>query len=119
MPKQSGFLQRQQQIQNNVMRAAETLAKQYMLDTLQIAANRAFGFGYDRQLVLLEVWEQVRKEYKAALDPKNPEADVAQEHMDRAISEIIAGRCDMIPFAERYPELRKLSYEPKGGKGKK
>ena len=78
MPKQSGFLQRQQQIQNNVMRAAETLAKQYMLDTLQIAANRAFGFGYDRQLALLDVWESVRREYKAALDPKDPEADVAQ-----------------------------------------
>ena len=110
MPKQSGFLQRQQQIQNNVMRAAETLAKQYMLDTLQIAANRAFGFGYDRQLALLDVWESVRREYKAALDPKDPEADVAQEHMDRALREIVKDHQPFFPFQERYPELKKIKY---------
>lgn len=96
MPKQSGFLQRQQQIQNNVMRAAETLAKQYMLDTLQIAANRAFGFGYDRQSALLDVWESVRREYKAALD--------------RALREIVKDHQPFFPFQERYPELKKIKY---------
>lgn len=110
MPKQSGFLQRQQQIQNNVMRASENLAKQYMLDTLQIAVNRAFGLGYDRQMVLLEVWEQVRKEYKAALDPKDPEADVAQAHLDRALREIVKDHQPFFPFQERYPELKKIQY---------
>lgn len=110
MPKQSGFLQRQQQIQNNVMRAAETLATQYMLDTLQIAANRAFGFGYDRQSALLDVWESVRREYKAALDPKDPEADVAQEHLGRALREIVKDHQPFFPFQERYPELKKIKY---------
>ena len=109
MPKQSGFLQRQQQIQNNVMRAAELLAKQYMIDTLQITLHKDFGLGYDRQKRLMEAAE-ARAEYRAALDPKDPEADVAQDHLDRAISEILAGRCEIIPFEERSPELKKITY---------
>lgn len=118
MGKQSGFLMKQQQIQNNVMRAAELLAKQYMMDTVQITLHKCSGWGYDRQMQFLKDWEKTRAEYRAALDPKDPEADVAQEHLDRAISEILAGRCELIPFGERYPDLKKLSYEPKGGRRK-
>ena len=110
MPKQSGFLQRQQQIQNNVMRAAELLAKQYMIDTLQITLHKNFGRGYDRQKRLMEAWEARRQEYRAALDPKNPEADVAQAHMDAALADMIAGRQPLIPFEQRYPELKKNRY---------
>lgn len=114
MPKQSGFLQKQKNIQNNLMHAAENLSKQYMLDTLQIAVNRAFGFGYDRQLILLDTWEAVRREYRDALDPRNPEADVLQEHMDRELRVIVNDRQEFYPFHQRYPEMKKLSYEPKG-----
>ena len=110
MPKQSSFLKQQQQIQNNVMHAAEALTRQFMLDTLQITLHKDFGWGYDRQLQLLEAWEKRRAEYRKALDPKDPEADVAQEHMDDAIVEMMAGRQPLIPFAERYPELKKIKY---------
>lgn len=115
MGKQSGFLMKQQQIQDNVMRAASHLTEQFMLDTLQIAISRGFGFGYARQKELIELWEAVRNEYRAAVDPKHPEADVAQEHMDREIQEIVKDNQEFYPFSERYPELRELSYEPKGG----
>ena len=110
MGKQSGFLQRQQQIQNNVMHAAEVLTKQFMVDTLQIALHKDFGWGYDRQLQLLEAWRKRREEYRPALDPKDPEADVAQEHMDTAIRQIIGGRQEFYPFYERYPDLKKIKY---------
>ena len=50
MGKQSGFLMKQQQIQNNVMRAAELLAEQYMMDTVQITLHKCAGWGYDRQM---------------------------------------------------------------------
>lgn len=110
MPKQSGFLKRQEQIQNNVMRAAEVLAKQFMMDTLQITLHKDFGWGYDKQLRLLEAWEKRREEYRASLDPKNPESDVAQEHMDMALVSMMAGRQPLIPFYERYPELKKIKY---------
>lgn len=119
MGKQSGFLMKQQQIQNNVMQAAELLAKQYMMDTVQVTLHKDFGWGYDRQLKFLEAWEKRRAEYRAALNPKkDKEADVAQDHLDKAISEILAGRCELIPFAERYPDLAKVSYDPKGGRQK-
>ncbi len=116
MGKQSGFLLKQQQIQDNVMRAASHLTEQFMIDTLQIAINRGFGFGYSRQLELLEMWEAVRNEYRAAVDPKHPEADVAQEHMDRELREIVKENQGFYQFQERYPELRELSYKPKGGR---
>lgn len=38
------------------------------------------------------------------------EADVRQEHMDRVMTQIISGKQELIPFAERYPELKKVRY---------
>lgn len=110
MGKQSGFLQRQKQIQNNIMNAAENLSKQFMLDTLQITLHKDFGWGYDRQKQLLGAWEKRRSEYRTALDPNNKEADVAQEHLDVALVDMMAGRQPLIPFSERYPELKKIKY---------
>ncbi len=110
MGNQSGFMKRQQQIQNNIMHAAENLSKQFMVDTLQIALHKEFGWGYERQLALMEAWAKAREEYRPAVNPKDPEADVAQEHMDAALADLINGRQDLIPFAERYPELNKIRY---------
>lgn len=110
MPKQSGFLKKQEQIHNQVMKAAGALAKQFMSDTLQITMHKDFGWGYDKQLKLLDAWERRREEYSKAVSPKDPEADVAQEHMDRALEDLISGKQPLIPFAERYPELRKIKY---------
>lgn len=39
-----------------------------------------------------------------------PAADVAQEHLDAALVDMMAGRQLLIPFAERYPELKKIKY---------
>lgn len=110
MGKQSGFLQRQLQIQDNIMHASEMLTKQFMLDTLQITLHKDFGWGYERQVKLLEAWKKRRDEYRDALEPKNKEADVAQEHMDTAIRQIIGGRQEFYPFYERYPDLKKIKY---------
>lgn len=92
------------------MHAAEVLAKQFMIDTLQITLHKDFGWGYDRQKQLLEAWEKRRSEYRTALDPKNKEADVAQEHMDAALVDMMAGKQELIPFSERYLELKKIKY---------
>lgn len=37
-------------------------------------------------------------------------ADVMQEHMDRVFLQIINGKQDLIPFAQRYPELKRIKY---------
>lgn len=112
MAKPSGFLQRQQDSKNALMHSTEVLTKQYMVDTLLITMNKKRGYGFDRLMELLDDWEQTREEYKPALDPlKNNEADVAQAHMDQALSAIIKGRMPLIPFKERYADLKPVTYD--------
>ena len=66
MSKQSGFLRRQEGRTNLFISYAERLMQQYMMDTLQIAIHREFGFGYGRIMRLCDTWKAVREEYKAA-----------------------------------------------------
>lgn len=112
MAKQSGYLKRILAEKSATMNSTETIIKQFMIDTLQITMNQREGYGYDRIMRLMEEWEQKRKEYSPALNPrKDSEADVAQEHMDRAIKQIIKDRVEIIPFKDRYPNLREVTYD--------
>lgn len=104
------YLSRQKAAQDAIMRAAERLTEQYMEDTLEITMHR-MGWGYERMCRLLTEWEKIRREYSVALRPSDPEADVAQEHIDAEIRDICKGKSDIMPFVERYPELKKISYE--------
>ena len=106
----NGYLQRQNDVQNAIMRAAERMTEQYMEDTLEITIHR-MGWGYERICRLITEWEKVRREYSVALRPSDPEADVAQEHIDAEIRDICKGKWEIMPFVERYPELKKISYE--------
>lgn len=90
--------------------AAQMLVCQYMQDTLQLALHQAEGWGYDRIVRLCEAWQHIRDEYRPAINPSDPAADVMQEHMDRVMAQIISGKQELIPFAERYPELKKVKY---------
>ena len=90
--------------------AAQMLVCQYMQDTLQLALHQTEGWGYDRIMRLTEAWAEVRKEYRPALDYKDPAADVCQEHMDRVLKEIIRDKAELIPHAERYKDLKKVTY---------
>ena len=90
--------------------AAQMLVCQYMQDTLQLALHQTEGWGYDRIVRLCEAWQHIRDEYRPAINPSNPAADVMQEHMDRVMAQIISGKQELIPFAERYPELKKVTY---------
>lgn len=93
--------------------AAQRLILQYAIDTLQIAIHQTEGWGYDRILRLTEAWLDVRREYSPMMDPQDPGADVAQEHMDRVLSEIIRDKQKLVPFEERYSELKKVRYGEK------
>lgn len=108
----NAYLQRQEAKRQAFMGAAEGTTRQFDVDTLQIAINKTEGWGYDRIMRLTLAWEQARAEYGAALSPtKNAEADVAQEHMDQALMRIIGKRQELIPFEERYPDLKKVRYK--------
>lgn len=104
------FLEKQQETIDEYARRAERIIKQYMIDTLQITIARKEGWGFDRIMRLTEDWEEVREEFRPSLNPKHVEADVAQEHMDRELTQIIRGKMKLIPHARRYPELKAIKY---------
>lgn len=110
MGKISGMQRYAEQFAQAKVEAAQRLISQYMIDTPQVTLHQTEGWGYDRIMRLTEAWAEVRKEYRPALDYKNPAADVCQEHMDRVLKEIIWDKAELIPFAERYPELKKVTY---------
>lgn len=122
MAKQSGYLQRWENETNRLLQATMVITSQYDIDTLQIAIHQSEGWGYDRIMRLTEAWAEVRKEYRPALDYKNPAADVCQEHMDRVLKEIIRDKAELIPHAERYKDeqegngghVRKVQGLPRG-----
>lgn len=95
----------------------ERIARQFDIDCFQIALARyqKRNFGFQVIMELSDLAEQVRAEYKPALQG-GPEADVYQHHMDQELEEIIKGNMELIPFEVRYPELKKQNY--KGRKNK-
>ena len=111
MAKQSGMMAFAEQYAKRKLASAQILMIQYMQDTLQIAIHQTEGWGYDRIQRLTEAWAAVRKEYAAAIDPIAPDADVMQEHMDRVMAQIIRDKQELIPFEERYQELKKVRYK--------
>lgn len=110
MGKISGMQRYAEQFAQAKVDAARRIVAQYMIDTLQMTLHQTEGWGYDRIMRLTEAWEQTQKEYTPALNSGNPAADVMQEHMDRVMAQIISSRKELIPFAARYPELKKVRY---------
>ena len=110
MAKQSAYLQRRDAELDAAFNAGAAMAMQFATDTLQITIHQKDGWGYDRIMRLTHDWIDTQREYKPALDCRNPEADVRQVHMDRVLAQIINGKADMIPFPARYPDLKKIKY---------
>lgn len=110
MAKQSGYLQRREAELDATFYAGAAMAMQFAMDTLQMALHQTEGWGYDRIMRITQAWLETQREYKPALNCKDPEADVRQEHMDRVLAQIINGKAELIPFPDRYPELKKIKY---------
>nr|DAT63502.1 MAG TPA: hypothetical protein [Caudoviricetes sp.] len=53
---------------------------------------------------------ETQREYRPALNCKDPEADARQVHMDRVLAQIINGKAELIPFPDRYKDLKKARY---------
>ncbi len=117
MAKQSGFLVRQKAQALVREKFVRELVGQFDADTVIIALCETYGFGYKRLIRFLDAWTKTRERYVAAVFPKaDPEADVAQEHLDNALREIMrrgGKEHDFMPFKERYPMLMDVSYERK------
>ncbi len=110
MAKQSGYLQRREAELNAAFNAGAAVAAQFAVDTLQMTMHQQEGCGYDRIMRVTHEWMETQREYRPALNCKDPEADVRQVHMDRVLAEIIRDKAKLIPFPDRYKELKKVTY---------
>ena len=110
MAKQSAYLQRRDAQMDAVFWAGAAMAAQFAVDTLQMTMHQKEGWGYDRIMRVTHEWMETQREYRPALNCKDPEADVRQVHMDRVLTQIISGKQELHPFESRYPELKKIKY---------
>ena len=110
MNKKNDYLRRKELERQIWTEVAERVTQQYMTDIIQITLNEEVGMGYDTIMRVTEAWCQNMKKYKRALNSRDPEADVEQEHIDRILKQIIRGKAELMPFKERYPELREVKY---------
>lgn len=84
---------------------------------LQVTLHQEFGFGYDRIKRLTDAWGRTYNQFHDALDG-GTEADYWQEKLDRLLLDLLRDHQALIPFGERYPEIREITYGPRrAGKG--
>jgi hypothetical protein len=109
--KKNAYLERQKAAKTDFMNSVELIVRQYCIDTLIITLHEEYGWGYDRLMKLMDQWKENRQKYQEAINPNvYVEADAAQEHIDRIMTQIIRGKKELEPFAERYPTLKKIKY---------
>ena len=104
----NGYLQKQQIRLQVYVEATEAIMKQFMVDTLQLAIHEEFGWGYDRIERLTKAWGAKYSEFYPCLGTKDQEADYLRECLDRQLKEVIRDHMELIPFKERYPEIKEI-----------
>ena len=109
--KQSGFMAKQLAMRQALIDATERVTQQLMMDTLQIVLHSELGFGYDRIMRITKAWGSEYNHYHDALNAKHAEADVLRVHLDRELADILKGHQDLIPFEERYQEIKEIAYK--------
>ena len=109
--KQSGYMAKQLAMRQAIIDATERVTQQLMMDTLQIVLHNELGFGYDRIMRITKAWGSEYNHYHDVFNVKHAEADVLRVHLDRELADILKGHQDLIPFEERYPEIKEITYK--------
>ena len=110
--KQSGYLKRQADKQEDMSIKIQLTTRQFMIDTLQITLRKDLGWGFDRIMALTNAWEKRRREYSPAIDPRHKMCDVEQEHMQDVFRDICAiKKMEPMTIKERYPYLKDVRYD--------
>lgn len=109
----SGYLARQEAKRNADAYTFEAVTRQLMLDTLQAAIHEeeCGGYGYTRIKRLTDRWGELYNYFYDVFDLKHPECDVKREELDRILRDIIKDRQRFADFNERYPEIKRVTYE--------
>ena len=108
--KQSGYMAKQLAMRQAIIDATERVTQQLMMDTLQIVLHNELGFGYDRIMRITKAWGSEYNHYHDVFNVKHAEADVLRVHLDHELADILKGRQELIPFEERYPEIKEITY---------
>ena len=108
--KQSGYMEKQLAMRQALIDATERVTQQLMMDTLQIVLHNELGFGYERIMRITKAWGSEYNHYHDVFNVKHAEADVLRVHLDRELTDILKGRQELIPFEERYPEIKEIAY---------
>lgn len=108
----NAFLAKQAAVRQAYVEASENITRQMMVDSMIVVLNEEFGFGYDRIKRTMDALIQRYDAYHAALEG-GPEADYTQEKIDAALRRIVRDREPFHPFAERYPEIKAITYDKK------
>jgi hypothetical protein len=109
--KPNAYLAKQEELRFAYMEAAEAVMKQFMCDTLQIAANEEFGMGAERLARLIKRWGKIYSEYYPCLNvTRTVEADVLRDKLDRLLKPLCHEDFQWFDFEERYPDLKKVRY---------
>ena len=107
----NGYLQKQQAARDALICVVERVAQQEMVDVFCIALHQVAGMGEKRLQEVIAKVQELQKVFAPAFDTRHPECDYYRELMDRAISEVCSEEHPLIPFEERYDELKKVRYD--------
>ena len=89
------------------------IGRQQSIDFMQLALQITQGFGEKRMAEVLDKMSKLYDEFWPAFDVRHEECDVCREHLDRALAQNCGKEHPLIPFAERYEDLKQVRY---GGK---
>ncbi len=113
--KKSGFLEKQRLIEDEFMSIGARVNRQMMADCMcmllhdqVVMGGKAWGEKRIRQF-MLDLMDTVNEYFDATTG--GVEADYLQEKMDRHLRAIFGDELE--PFAERYPDIKKITYELK------
>lgn len=84
--------------------------EQKALDLMEIGLHRK-GWGYKRIREFLDLLKELDRYYAPAF-VTGQEQEVYQMRLDNEIADILKGQAELIPFEERYPDVRTTGYKP-------
>ena len=104
------YLQKIAAEKENAFEIGLRIGRQQCIDFLQLALQGKHGFGEKRMWELLMEIQALNDEFKPAFNVKHDECDYYRERLDRALSQNCGKEHPLVPFAERYEDLKQVVY---------
>lgn len=111
--KQSGYLKRQADVQDKLLRIGTEVGQQQVFDALALALRdpeimSAKGvLGPAKVKTVCQRVQEIVQEFADAWSP-GPEQDYQQDRLDRALKDIFGE--ELQPFKQRYPFMKEQKY---------